>query len=709
MAGKSDIKAGRAYVELGIRNSDFVKGLRNASKQLKTFGAGFQKIGVAAMAAGTAIVAPFVAATKQFLDVGDSLDKMRQRTGLSVEALSELDHAAGQSGASLEDVENGVRRMQKTLTDAASGNKAAAEAFLDLGLAVDHLAAMSPEQQFDAIAAAIGKIEDPTRRAALAQEVLGKSGTKLLPMIEDLGALREEARAMGFTMSGDAAAGAVRLGDMLANLVKTVKFAGFAVAEILVGPLTAAAKTMQTVASTAVRWIKENRQLATTILAVGAGLVAAGAAITGFGLTVAAIGTALGGIASTIAAVGTALGVVVSPLGLVTAALVAGGVAWAKWTTSGQAAVRAVMDAVRPILGTFRDTFAGISNALMGGDLALAGKIGMAGLQVALLQGVDAISKAVGGAFGDFIGTIGKQIVGGDFAGAWQTTISGMAALWDGFTAGLVDAFSKAAKAITGLWEKATGFISDKLLALGQILPKSAADFLGLRVDQETGKQVKGEQIEVKQRRLAEVRAMAERARTEGPISELPGTVAHTAEEWDALAQNIEKDIGTWAATQADALAEAQAAAREQIGGTADAVRAQLDEINRSAQERAAGSAAAFRQRVGGGGASDAVTAAEENLRRLTEEAARLRAEAAAKAAADQERAAGAAGAAEVAGARDRVAGTFSAAAALALGQGGNDTPSLLKEQKREMIRQRKEMEEFNRHARRVIDSLRMH
>jgi len=40
---------------------------------------------------------------------------MRQRTGLSVELLSELRHAADQSGSSIQDLENGIRKMQREI------------------------------------------------------------------------------------------------------------------------------------------------------------------------------------------------------------------------------------------------------------------------------------------------------------------------------------------------------------------------------------------------------------------------------------------------------------------------------------------------------------------------------------------------------------------------------------------------------------------
>lgn len=58
MPGKSDIKAGSAYVELLLKDSAFVKGLKASSTKLKNFGSGVAGIGAGIAAAGSSIVAP---------------------------------------------------------------------------------------------------------------------------------------------------------------------------------------------------------------------------------------------------------------------------------------------------------------------------------------------------------------------------------------------------------------------------------------------------------------------------------------------------------------------------------------------------------------------------------------------------------------------------------------------------------------------------
>src|ERR1044071_2304354 len=98
MAARADIKAGRAYVELLLKDGAFTKGLKAASQKLKDWGSGIRAEGAAIAAAGAAIKAPMIALAHSFAESGTELLRMSQRTGMSVEALSELRFAAQESG-----------------------------------------------------------------------------------------------------------------------------------------------------------------------------------------------------------------------------------------------------------------------------------------------------------------------------------------------------------------------------------------------------------------------------------------------------------------------------------------------------------------------------------------------------------------------------------------------------------------------------------
>jgi len=125
----SKVKAGEAFVELTTQDTKFQKGLLKAQNKLKKFGESISSIGTSMMKAGGVIVAAFGAATAVFMKVGDDLDKMAARTGMSVEALSQLKFAAQQSGTSIEDVEKAVRKMNEMLAKTKTGSAEAKQAF----------------------------------------------------------------------------------------------------------------------------------------------------------------------------------------------------------------------------------------------------------------------------------------------------------------------------------------------------------------------------------------------------------------------------------------------------------------------------------------------------------------------------------------------------------------------------------------------------
>jgi len=74
----------------------------------------------------------------------------------------------------------------------------AVDALEDLGLTFKDLDGLSPEQQFKLLADRISQVEDPTRKAAIAMSLFGRTGTNLLPMFaagaKGIEALQKEGR-----------------------------------------------------------------------------------------------------------------------------------------------------------------------------------------------------------------------------------------------------------------------------------------------------------------------------------------------------------------------------------------------------------------------------------------------------------------------------------------------------------------------------------
>ncbi len=279
MADTKGIRAGRAFVELGVSDK-LTAGLRRAQRHLQAFGEGLRSIGVRMMAVGASVLTPLGAAVKLFSDTGDTLSDMADRTGVSTEALSELGFAAEQSGADLETLETGLRKMQKLIGDAAGGSTAASEALGQLGLSVAILQGLAPEQQFKLLAERLSQIQDPTLRAATAMEIFGKSGTRLLPLVQDgakgIEELQQQARALGLTVSTETAKDAALLNDTL-NILWRVLKQGVFVVGLALGPAVVELSNAVTRAVVSVtNWVRQNKDLVVTVAKVAAIVAGAG-------------------------------------------------------------------------------------------------------------------------------------------------------------------------------------------------------------------------------------------------------------------------------------------------------------------------------------------------------------------------------------------------------------------------------------------------
>lgn len=333
MAGAQGIRAGRAFVEVGADDNRLARGLRSAQRRLQAFGSAVQRIGLRVAAGGVAMLAPIIASTRHYTALGSALFDMSKRTGMSVEALSALGFAADMTGASLETVETGLRRMQRTISDAVFGLKESKDALAELKLTADELKNLRPEDQFDLIAERMNAIANPTQRAAAAMKVFGRSGTQLLPMLAELSESRKQAGLLGLIVSTDAAERADDLGDAIDRLGKVGKNAAFWVGDALAPALTRAANVATALLMRVRDWMRANPRLvagtagaAGAIVVFGAALATAGIVVRVFAFAIGGLSLAMKGLALASRAAGRAVQFLLSRLFLVlTAVLAIGG------------------------------------------------------------------------------------------------------------------------------------------------------------------------------------------------------------------------------------------------------------------------------------------------------------------------------------------------------------------------------------------------
>jgi len=311
-------------------NADVAKakaGLAGIADKMKS-------VGRAATVAGGLITGLGVASITQFAKLGDEVQKMALRTGFSTEALSELRVAADLSGSSLKGMETGIRRMSKVIVDAKDGLGESVDALDRMGVSVDDLVGKSPEQQFEILSMALAGMTDKTAQAATAQEVFGRAGTALLPMLAGgaagLEEMKQKAHEMGVVFDQEAADKAARLSDSFTTLKGSLQGVMLAIAEQLAPVITDFAEKATTAISKISAWTDANPGLTQVIVLVSA-------AIGGLLLVLGPLLMFLPGIVAIAPAVGAAFTLMMGPVGLIVlaiAALVAGvvglAVAWNK-------------------------------------------------------------------------------------------------------------------------------------------------------------------------------------------------------------------------------------------------------------------------------------------------------------------------------------------------------------------------------------------
>lgn len=280
---------GKAVVEIIADDKAYQQGLKKGEKSLDLFDKKTQKIarkaGLAFLAGGTAIAAALSGVVFQAARAGDELDKMSLRTGETVENLSRLGFAADISGTSLQAVEMGIRRLTRNMNDFKDGTGEAAEAFERLGIDV-----MAPTGELrtslDVITEVADKINalgSEAEKTALAQELFGRSGANLLPLLKQGSAgiqeLMDRADELGVVMSTKAASASAEFTDKMTELTTSLKMAGVELGQAL---LPAAQKIVEEFTKLISKF---NKLDATTQKYIGtSAAAAAGASILGGGL-----------------------------------------------------------------------------------------------------------------------------------------------------------------------------------------------------------------------------------------------------------------------------------------------------------------------------------------------------------------------------------------------------------------------------------------
>lgn len=156
--------------------------------------------------------------------VGDHARKTAQGLGLTTEALQELAYAASIGGMAQAEIEKGLLKLVKTAKDADIGLMTYKRIYDDLGLSIRNAnnEMKSTDVLLMEIADKFSAMENGTMKTAYALELFGKSGAKMIPMLNagsaEIEKLMQYAHRLGIVLSDEDAKAAEEFNDRLGDL-----------------------------------------------------------------------------------------------------------------------------------------------------------------------------------------------------------------------------------------------------------------------------------------------------------------------------------------------------------------------------------------------------------------------------------------------------------------------------------------------------------
>lgn len=160
---------------------------------------------------------------ERFSGLGEQLQAAAVSAGLSVEELQKLQYAGSMAAVSSEDMDTALTHLTRTLYDAKKGGAEAVKTFDDVGISREQLAGFrTGKDALAAMADRFSRIQDPIKKQALAQEMLGRGSGKMVAFLSKgskaIDEMGREAEKVGAVLSGPQVQALADVEDSLSQL-----------------------------------------------------------------------------------------------------------------------------------------------------------------------------------------------------------------------------------------------------------------------------------------------------------------------------------------------------------------------------------------------------------------------------------------------------------------------------------------------------------
>lgn len=211
----------------------------SAAKGADAVTAKYRQMGMivgAAMAGAAVALGAFV---KSQINAADAASKTAQQIGVNIKSLTALQHAADLSGVSHQSLADSLAKFNRSISEASQLSKSASQAFADLGVNINDSngTLKTTETLLLEVADQFAKYENSATKTAMAQELFGRSGAALIPLLNQgskgIQDMMKQAELLGLVIDQKTATAAENFNDSLSVLqAATVGIARQVVAEL---------------------------------------------------------------------------------------------------------------------------------------------------------------------------------------------------------------------------------------------------------------------------------------------------------------------------------------------------------------------------------------------------------------------------------------------------------------------------------------------
>ena len=220
---------------IAVSNDEANQNIEETTGKASTLGSKLKSGITTAAKWGTAIVAGASAAATGLVSLAtsaastaDRIDKMSQKIGISREAFQELDFICSQSGTSVDTLQQGIKTLTNQMSSAADGTASAKDMFDKLGVSIYDTNGNLKDQEtmmWEAMSA-LQSMENQTEKAALANDLFGRSGTELMPLLNgeagSIEEMREQAHELGLVLNDELVDSGVSLTDTIDQMKRSL-------------------------------------------------------------------------------------------------------------------------------------------------------------------------------------------------------------------------------------------------------------------------------------------------------------------------------------------------------------------------------------------------------------------------------------------------------------------------------------------------------